>query len=62
MKLTSEERIGAAVLELTVLLRENGHAIDESDDRALLANVLRKHFATADHRNEPLLRVANDLQ
>lgn len=40
-----EDLIDRASQELTKLLRDNGHKIDDSNDYALLMNVLRRHFS-----------------
>lgn len=40
-----EDLIDRATQELTQLLRDNGHKIDDSNDYALFMNVLRRHFS-----------------
>lgn len=39
-----EDQIDKMIVELTELLRQNGHKIDDSDDYALMMNVARRHF------------------
>lgn len=39
-----EDLLDKTVLELTELLRQNGHKIDDSDDYALMMNVVRRNL------------------